>query len=116
MAYEEKLNCITLKSTAAIAAAKKFVKVSGAKTCAVCSVAGEDAIGVIQDPVIAGEAARVAINGVSMVVASAAIAAGAKIATTATGTAVTAVEGNTIIGIALEAATAANDIIAVLLK
>ena len=70
-------------------------------------------VGVVQRSGIATEALPVMQSGVSMVVASAAIAKGAPVGPTAGGKAVTSAAQ--FCGVALEAATAAGDIIPVLL-
>lgn len=114
MAYENCLGCITLKASDEITTAKVAVKVSAANTMAVAGAA-DKAIGVLQDPVKAGEAGRVAVAGTTMVIAGAAISAGAFVKSGANGKVVTDSDGEGF-GIALEAATAANDIISVLLK
>lgn len=78
---------------------------------------GAYANGVLQnDPAAAGRAATVQIDGISKVVASAAITVGAAVSSTAAGKAVTAATGDVILGTALEAASADGDIIAVHLE
>lgn len=75
------------------------------------------ALGVLQDtPSAAGRACRVAIDGESMVMAGAAIAAGVPISHNASGRAITATSGLCIIGYALEAAAADGDLIRMLLR
>lgn len=114
MAYEECLGCISLKAKDAIDTPRVAVKF-GANGIEVAG-AGDEVIGVLQNPVKAGEAGRVAVNGVTMVAAGAAITTGAKVKAGANGKVVTIESGDASFGIALEAATAANDVIAVLLK
>ncbi|WP_299393268.1 capsid cement protein [Pelagibius sp.] len=78
---------------------------------------GANAHGVLQNkPSAAGEAATVAIAGVSKVVAGAAVAAGASVASDANGGAVPPTVGEEKLGTALEAAGAAGEIIEVLLQ
>ncbi len=79
------------------------------------SVAGAYNIGVIQTNPIAGLAVNVRVAGVSKIVASAAIAKGAKVSSDATGKAKTAGAGDHVRGLALEAAAGANSLIAILL-
>lgn len=94
-----------------------FVKVTGEHTAGLVSVDGELAIGVLQNkPQRAGEAATVAISGVTLVTASAAISAGAQVAATATGKAVTQASTAITLGIALEDAAADGDLFAILLR
>lgn len=90
-----------------------FVKVTGARAVNSATALGERTYGVLQNKPLAGDPAVVRRVGVSLVKASAAIAAGAKVTTTATGLAVTAAATQHIVGTALEAATAANDLIEV---
>lgn len=76
----------------------------------------EQAIGVVQNTPEAGEMANVQIFGTTKVVASAAIAEGAKVTAAAGGKAVsTTTAGHIVRAIALEAAAADGDIIEVML-
>lgn len=78
---------------------------------------GASADGVLQNnPDAIGKTATVAIGGISKVVAGAAIAAGADVASGAAGKAKTATTGNRVLGKAMTAASADGDIISVLLK
>jgi hypothetical protein len=98
------------------AAAKyRFAKMGAtAFTVIPCSVLGELAIGVAYDDVsVAGQSITIAERGIVKVIASAAIAAGARIATAADGRAVTAATTNTVLGIAMTPALAVGDIISV---
>lgn len=71
-------------------------------------------VGVLQNKPESGGAALYRFAGTTKVVASAAIAVGAWVTSTATGTAVTTTtDGDIVIGRALEAAAAAGDIIEV---
>lgn len=75
---------------------------------------GAHAVGVLQnDPSAAGRAASVGVSGVTKVIAGGTIAAGAAVASDASGHAVTATSADIILGTALEAADD-NDIFAVL--
>lgn len=83
---------------------------------AVCDTLGEHAVGIIipgQDNIPADGDVTVQIKDIGRWKAGAAIAVGAELATDASGKAVTAVTGNFIFAIALEAATAADQIILV---
>lgn len=116
MGYEIPVHQLTLVAAADLSAKQYyFVKVDTAGKAAVCG-AGEKAIGVVQNAPTAGVASTVMVLGVTQVVASAAIAYGANVASTATGTAVTAAGTAAVLGVALENATAAGDIIAVSLQ
>ena len=115
MSYENKGMTITLKAAADMTG-KEFVpvKVSGENTFAICGAA-EEAVGFLQREVKAGEAGQILIQGITFAKANAAITAGALVASTATGTVATGTAGQKCVGIALTAATAANDIISVLI-
>lgn len=80
------------------------------------TTAGGDADGVLMNkPNAQGVAAEVAISGVTKVVAGAVVAAGAKVQSDTTGRAITAATGDHVLGKALSAAAAANEVIEVLL-
>ena len=118
MAYEGILGSIPgLKANADLSSSQfRFVKLTSGKV-AQCSVAGEGAIGVLQDkPSAANQAANVcALVGVSKVVAGAAVAQGAKVTTDNQGRAATWATGNHLMGYALNAASAAGEVIEVVL-
>jgi Kef-type K+ transport system membrane component KefB len=93
-----------------------FVKLSG--TGVISAAAATDVvIGVLQNAPTSGKTAEVAITGVTKLKASAAISAGALVGTTSTGLAVAVVAGTDttkyVLGQAITAAGAANDIITV---
>lgn len=87
----------------------------GADGAELATAATDTVIGVLQREGIATEVVPVMENGISMVEASAAIAKGALVGPTTGGKAVTVSDG-AYSGIAMEAATAAGDIIPVLLR
>lgn len=112
MAYNESLRSISLDADASIAEATgvpgqpgasepnsgkqyRFVKVTGAHIVGLATAAAnERVIGVLQNkPQVVGQAATVAIAGVSLVQAGAAIAAGDGIKLSGTGTALVWVAG-----------------------
>lgn len=83
---------------------------------AICSTEGETVLGLIpaeEGNKATGDSIAVQIKDIGLMVASAAIAAGAEVMTDANGKAKTATAGKFIIGYALKAATAAGDIIPV---
>lgn len=84
---------------------------------AVCSTAGEKAIGLIpaeEGTHAAGDSITVQVKDIGLMVASAAIAAGAAVTTTNAGKAVAvSAAGQFILGYALRAATAAGQVIPV---
>ena len=95
----------------------RFVDVTGAGQCGAPTNLGRQ-VGVCQNKPRPGQAdpATIMGNGISMVMATGAIAAGANVTTDATGGAVTGAATNLAAGIALEAASGAGIIIAVLLR
>lgn len=101
--YEVKGQTISLKAGAAIDKDNKFkaVKITGENTFGLVTAPEDTVIGVIQTEANAGEAAQVMISGVTMYKATAVTAAGAAVGTW---------------GVALTAATAIGDIIAVVIK
>lgn len=116
MATEGILNKIpALEAGADLSALQfRFVIVSAANVVTVAGVAAS-AIGVLQNKPLITNAAIVAGPGsVSKVVASAAITAGADLATAANGKVATATAGQNVVGKAIEAAGADNDVISAL--
>ena len=110
--YEIPGYSFSAKTVAAQTTKYVFVKMTDAGIAPATAVA-DAVVGVVQREGIAGEVLPVMHSGISMVVASAAIAKGAKVIPAADGRAATAAGACN--GIALEAATAAGDIIPVLL-
>jgi hypothetical protein len=110
--YEVPGFCISVKADAAVATKHVFMKATATGMAAATAIT-DPILGVVQREGILGEVLPVMTSGVSMVVASDAIAKGAIVAPAADGKAVTAT--GPYCGIALEAATAAGDIIPVLL-
>jgi hypothetical protein len=84
-----------------------FCKVSAADTVNLAGD-GELVLGVLTNAPASGAQADIQVVGVGKVTAGAAVAAGAKIASNASGQAVTAAIGDEVIGIALEAASASG--------
>lgn len=106
----------TLKASVDLSADQyHFAAISGTGTVGLCG-AGATAIGVIQNKPVSGDAVELDCDGVTKVVAGAAITPGteARVMSDSTGRAITAATtGSKILGIALEAATAAGQLIAV---
>ena len=95
----------------------RFVKVTGKTQCGLCTAAGDPAIGILQSkPQMEGQAATVALGGVSFAQAGAAVAAGDLVTSDATGQAVKATDAATARGVALTASANAGELISVLLK
>jgi len=86
------------------AAQFKFVTLESDGQVDLADSAGENCIGVLLNNPAAAAAATVAVSGKVMVTAGGSIAAGAAVATDASGDAVTAASTNIIMGYALEAA------------
>lgn len=134
MAYEESIRSITLVADSSAGVytgvpglpgsadpngGKQYhlVKVTGAAQCGVVAAVGDRVIGVLQNkPQAAGAAATVAIRGVSKCVADKAIAAGAAVYASADGQVTDVSTGATYVGVALQAAAAAGELIPVLLQ
>lgn len=115
--YTDSQATISLAAGADLSAKQyTFVKMSG--TGVISAAAATDVvIGVLQNAPTSGKTAEVALYGVTKLKASAAISAGALVGTTSTGTAVAVVAGTDttkyVLGQAITAAGAANDIITV---
>jgi hypothetical protein len=131
MAYEESIRSITLEADSSIGiytgvpgqpgspsphGGKQyyFLKVTGDHTAGLADNTDTAVVGVLQNkPQTTGSAATVAIRGVSLVSAGEAIAAGDVVYVGAGGQG--AATGTTVVGVAIKAATAADQLIPVLL-
>ena len=117
MAFETPGFSFSLEAAADLSAEQHTFMVANASGEAAQAGAGVHTIGVLQnDPSAQGRAAAIMADGVSKVVAGAAGAAGANVTPDANGEAVTAGMGDVVAGIALEAAAAQGELIAVLLR
>jgi hypothetical protein len=116
MSYEEILESVTLYANGDQTGNQYLFMTYDASGVAAQTVAGAACVGVLQNKPDDTQAATIGVKGVSKVVSGAAVAAGAIVATDAAAKAVTAVSGDYGQGIALQAATAADEVIAVLLK
>lgn len=117
MAYTLDGRNLTLEASANLSTSQYLFVDLGATGIAVVSTSGAKAVGVLQDkPAALGRAACVQYDGVTKVKAGAVVAVGADIMSNGSGQAITATTGKVSQGTALEAATAAGDLIAVLLK
>lgn len=114
MGYEEKLSSISVGANGDQSANQyKFVKM-GASGFELQDTNGGFCLGVLQDkPAASGRPGEIGILGVTKVKAAAAIAKGALVQSNSSGLAVTAAYSGYIMGEALEAASAANGIIAI---
>lgn len=133
MAYEESLRSISLNADSSLAVYTgvpgmagsprpnygrqyRFVKVTGANQVGLATAAGDTVVGVMQNkPQVVGQAATVAIHGVSMMMTGGELDAGAAVSADSEGRAV-ADGGGTAHGIALAAAGQANELVPVLLQ
>ncbi len=118
MAVEEKVQCLNLLAGADLSSDQyKFCYLSAAKTVLRVATSGASSIGSLQnEPAAAGRAAEVAFSGRVKVLAGAAVAAGAKVMSDATGRAVTATDDSQVLGTAVIAGAAAGDVMEVLLS
>lgn len=92
-----------------------FVKMSGSRTVTVCAANSDIPTGVLQNDPTSGVAANVAYAGPVKVVAGAAVTAGDTLMSDTSGRAITHTSTNPRAGQALETASAANQIISMLL-
>jgi hypothetical protein len=115
MAYELPGFSFTLPSSADYSATPYIFMDVNASGLGVAATAAGRTVGVLANKPKAGEAATIIQNGIVQVIASAAIVAGAGVQVAAGGQAVVFSTG-TLVGVALEAASGANSVIAVLLK
>lgn len=116
MAFEMTTNELSIEAAADLSADQFRAVVADSNSQAARAGAAVPIIGVLQDkPTQQGQAAHVKIGGVSKGVAGAAVAAGAQVATDATGRFVTAVATNPPAGMALSPAGAADEVFTVLI-
>ena len=86
------------------AAQFKFVTLESDGQIDLADSAGENCVGILLNDPASGNAATVVMSGKTLVKSGGTIAAGASVATNATGLAVTAATGNIVMGYATEAA------------
>lgn len=138
MAYDEAIRSITLEADASLAVytgvpgqpgsanpngGKQyvFVKVTGANTAGLATAAANElVVGVLQNkPQNVGMAATVAIRGVSKALAGAAVTAGVAVKLDASGRVIAATlpaDAALVVGVSLQSAGAANEVLPVLIK
>jgi predicted RecA/RadA family phage recombinase len=134
MAYEESIRSITLNADSSLAVYTgvpgqpgsadpnggnqyRFVKVTGAHQCGRADADDTVIVGVLQNkPQREGNAATVAIRGVSKVVAAEAIEAGDLVYCSADGRATDTAGAGSVCGIALSTVAAAGELVSVLLN
>lgn len=116
MAYEEAPRCITVEASGDLSAAQYLFMTINASGQLATTGDGLKTDGVLQNkPAAAGRAGTLAIDGVVKVRAGAAITAGDDVSVDASGRAVTAITGDVVAGRAMEDASGANVVVAVLL-
>jgi hypothetical protein len=116
MAYEEKIQQITLEADGDQSANQYKFMVLGADGVALNTTAGGACVGVLQNKPTDTQSAIIAVGGVAKVEAGDAVARGVDVQSNATGLAITAAAADFSQGTALAAAAAAGDIIPVLLR
>lgn len=116
MAVNEKLETITRPASTDLSTKQYlFTKLDSAGKAAVCSVAGEPAVGVQQNkPAALDRETEIGFHGVSKVIAGGTVASMAKVTTDAAGKAVTAASTNNVAGLCIDGGVV-GDIITVLL-
>lgn len=116
MSMNELVRGITRPAAGDLSASiNKFVTVDSSGNVAITAILGGLASGVLLNkPTAAGQAAEVQTLGVAKVVASATIASGGKVASSATGTAVAAIATYHALGVAVKGGVS-GDVIEVLL-
>jgi hypothetical protein len=115
MAYEEKIQLVSLEANGDQSANQYKFMLLGASGIALNTVAGGPCVGVLQNKPAAGEVGAVAVGGVAKVLAGGVITRGANVQSNASGVAIAAASGDFSQGTAL-ATAASGDIIPVLLR
>ena len=114
MAYEEALQTITVEAAADLSSHQFKFLVEDANGRVALAGAAARAFGVLRNkPAGVGHAATVCRGGTAKVKAGGAIAKGDDVTTDAQGRAVTAAGGNPVLGVAMTATTAADQVVAV---
>jgi hypothetical protein len=102
MAYKNSQTCVTLEAGADLSANQFHFVTMDADGQLSVSTDGAASVGVLlNDPSAAGRAAEVCISGLTRVEAGGTVAAGAAVASNATGEAITAASGDVILGTAV---------------
>lgn len=121
MAWEKPDFMISMEANADLSAKQYyFVEIVTGYKADVCNAATDRPIGILQNKPKAGETAEIMVSGVSKVSADGVVALGDQIGTSADGQADVKTAGTDtteyVVGVALEAAAAAAEIIAVLIN
>ena len=117
MATNQIKNVITLEAGANLSAGRyKFIKVASDGQIDLATLdATADGV-LLDDPFAAGQSAMVGTAGISKVVAGAAVTRGGDVVSDASGRAINKGANNNVLGVALDTASAAGEIIRILLK
>ena len=91
------------------------VKLTASRQVNLANTGGEVAYGVLQNKPTSGQAADIGVFGISKAAAGAAFSAGAQLMTDTTGRLITRTSTNHCVALAIEAATAAGQLITVML-
>jgi len=91
----------------------RFVELSAANTVTIANAITDNVIGVLQNNPTSGQSAEVVVFGRTKISADAAFAVGAQLSTSVDGQAQAAVATQHVCGMALEAASAADEIVSV---
>lgn len=103
MAIEHDLDNISRVAGADLSSAQfKFVESNSSGTVTVTNAAGEYVLGVLQNNPASGQAATVAVGGISKVVLGGTVSINDQISTDASGRAIAATTGHKIVGIAIK--------------
>lgn len=114
MAYEIGIESRTIITAADLSALQyRFVFENTSGLAAQVVTQGVKATGVVQNKPTSGQAATVAYDGITKLVAGAAVAAGAEVMSDNVGRGITATTGNRVLALAETAAGAAGEIISV---
>jgi hypothetical protein len=116
MSKEEIVSSISLEADGDQSGNQYLFMKGGADGVSLQDTAGNPCVGVLQDKPTDTHIGSICVSGVSKVVAGAAVARFANVASDDQGRAVTAVSGDYVQGTALVAASAAGEIIPVLLR
>lgn len=112
MAYQKPGLTESFDSAADLTGKEYFLAVVDSSAQADLAGAGENAVGTIQEGKVAGKHSTLMLSGITKVVAGAAVAAGAKVMSNAAGKGITATSTNHVVGVALTAAGAEDEVFA----
>lgn len=116
MATTEAITTVSLVAAADLSALQFTAVVANSAGKIAAATIGANCVGILISKPVTDQAGTVVTDGIAKIKAGAAVTAGAKVMADATGRAVTAVGGGTnhVLGVAMESAAAAGEIIRVL--